>query len=106
MGMFDVYQPVPGLACPLCATRLRNWQGKEGPRLCLVFRQGVFDAIGTALDGWPVYRKSYGDPVRLPPEFHIYSHDCRRHGRIRARCASEEGTWKRTEIIPPDDVPV
>ncbi len=105
MGMFDVYQPVPGLVCLLCARRLRNWQGKEGPRLCLVFRQGQFDAIGTVLDGWPVYRKLYGGPVRLPPVFHIHSYDCRRHGRIRARCTSDEGTWTRTEVILPDDVP-
>ncbi len=76
--MFDVYQPIPGLACPICARRLRIWQGKEGPRLCLVFRQGVFDAIGTALDGWPVYQKLYGDPIRLRSVFHIYSYDCRR----------------------------
>lgn len=103
--MVDVYQPVPGLDCPLCATRLRTWQGKEGPRLCLVFRQGLFDAIGTALDGWPVYRKLYGDPVRLPPVFHIYSYDCRRHGRIRARCASQEGTWMPRRSFRPTTSP-
>jgi hypothetical protein len=103
MGMFDVYEPVPGLTCPSCATPLREWQGKEGPRLCLVFRQGVPDAIGTALDGPPEYRTLHGDAVHLPAAFRIYSHDCPRHCPIYALCGSEEGVWTQTEIIPPGD---
>ncbi len=103
MGMFDVYEPVPALTCPSCSTPLRDWHGKEGPRVCFVFRQGESDAIGTALDGPPEYRKPYGEPVRLPPAFRIYSHDCPRHRPIYALCGSEEGVWTRTEIIPPDD---
>lgn len=105
MGMFDVYEPVPELTCPSCAAPLREWQGKEGPRLCLVFRQGVLGELGTALDGWPEYRKAHGDPERLPAGFRIYSFDCRRHRPINARCTSEDGTWTRTEIIPPDAEP-
>ena len=85
-----------------CSVPLRDWQGREGPRLCLVFRQGQPDAVGTALDGPPVYRELHGDPVRLPPAFRIYSHDCPRHRPIYALCGSEEGVWTRTEIIPPD----
>ena len=102
-GMFDVYEPVPELTCPSCSTPLRDWHGKEGPRLCLVIRQGEPDAVGTALDGPPVYRELHGDPVRLPPAFRIYSHDCPRHRPIYALCGSEESVWTRTEIIPPDD---
>ena len=103
MGMFDVYEPEPELTCPSCSTLLRDWHGKEGPRLCLVFRQGEPDAVGTALDGPPEYRKLCGEPIRLPPAFRIYSHDCPRHRPIYALCGSEEGVWKRIEIIPPDD---
>ena len=102
MGTFDVYEPVPELTCPSCATPLREWQGKEGPRLCLVFRQGEPDAVGTALDGPPEYRALHGEPVRLPPAFRIYSHDCPRHRPIYVLCGSEDGVWTRTEIIPPD----
>lgn len=102
MGTFDVYEPEPELTCPSCSIPLRDWQGREGPRLCLVFRQGEPDAVGTALDGPPVYRELHGDPVRLPPAFRIYSHDCPRHRPIYALCGSEEGVWTRTEIIPPD----
>ena len=103
MGMFDVYEPVPELTCPSCSAPLRDWHGKEGPRVCFVFRQGESDAIGTALDGPPEYRTLHGDPVRLPAAFRIYSHDCPRHRPIYALCGSEEGVWTRTEIIPPDD---
>lgn len=39
MGMFDCYEPVPGLACPFCSTRLDGWQGKGGPCLMLTWRQ-------------------------------------------------------------------
>lgn len=105
MGMFDVYEPVPELICPSCSTPLGNWHGKEGPRLCLVFRQGEPDAVGTALDGPPECRALHGDPVRLPAEFRIYSYDCPIHRPVYARCTSEDGTWTRTEIIPPDADP-
>lgn len=102
MSMFDTYEPLPELTCPCCSASLRDWQGKDGPRLCLVFRQGVPGAVGTALDGWPEYRKLHGDRERLPAAFRIYSYDCPRHRPIYARCASEDGTWTRTEIISPD----
>ena len=105
MGMFDVYEPVPELTCPSCSAPLREWQGKEGPRLCLVFRQGVLGELGTALDGWPEYRTLNGDPERLPTAFRIYTYDCPNHRPIHARCTSEEGTWTRTEIIPPEAEP-
>jgi|GEM_PF-6540663 len=103
MGLFDVYEPEPELTCPACLIPLREWQGREGPRLCLVFRQCEPDAVGTALDGAPEYRRPNGDPFRLPPAFRIYSHDCPCHRPIYAFCGSEEGVWTRTEIIPPDD---
>lgn len=102
---FDVYEPVPELTCPSCSTPLRNWRGKEGQRLCMVFRQGEPEAVGTALDGRPEYRKRHGDPERLPAAFLIFSFDCQRHRPIYARCTSEDGTWTRTEIIPPDADP-
>ena len=105
MGMFDVYEPVPGRTCPTCSAPLREWQGKEGPRLGLVFRQGVLGEVGTALDGWPEYRPLRGDPERLPATFRISSYDCPNHRPIHARCTSEDGTWTRTEIIPPDAEP-
>ena len=50
-----------------------------------------------------MYRELHGDPVRLPPAFRIYSHDCPRHRPIYALCGSEEGAWTRTEIIAPND---
>jgi hypothetical protein len=103
MGIFDVYEPVPGLTCPRCVTPLREWQGKEGPRHGLVFRQGEPDAVGTALDGPPEYWKPHGEPIRLPTAFRICSHDCPRHRPIYALCGTEEGVWARTEVIPPDD---
>ena len=105
MGMFDVYEPVPGRTCPSCSAPLREWQGKEGPRLGLVFRQGVLGEVGRALDGWPEYRPLRGDPERLPAAFRISSYDCPNHRPIHAQCASEDGTWTRMEIIPPDAEP-
>lgn len=102
-GMSDVYEPVPELTCPSCATPLRNWHGKEGPRAGFVFRQGETDAVGTELDGLPEHRKPYGDPVRLPAVFRIFSRDCPRHRPIYALCGSEVGAWTRTEVLPADD---
>lgn len=101
-GMFDVYEPVPELICPSCLMPLKEWRGKEGPRLGLVFRQGATDAIGPALEGPPEHRTQHGDPARLPPVFRIYTHDCPRHRPVYALCRTEAGAWTRTEVIPPD----
>ena len=100
MGMYDVYEPVPSLACPVCSTPLEEWQGKQGPRSCLVFRQGSSDAIGTALDGEHDYRELYGPPLQLPPEFRIHSYDCLRHYPIYATCECVDGVWTGTTLMP------
>lgn len=102
---FDVYEPVPELTCPSCWTPLRNRRGNEGQRLGMAFRQSEPEAVGTALDGRPEYRTQHGDPERLPAALLIFSFDCQRHRPIYARCTSEDGTWTRTEVIPPDAGP-
>jgi hypothetical protein len=100
MSMFDFYEPVPALRCPVCSQPLTTWQGKQGPRICLVWRQGHADAVGDALDGEPIYRDLPGSPLRLPPEFRIHSYDCPRHHPIHANCECADGMWIRTTLPP------
>lgn len=100
MSMFDVYEPVPPLRCPVCSQPLTSWQGKQGPRICLVWRQGHADAVGDALDGEPIYRDLPGRPLRLPLEFRIYSYDCPQHYPIHANCECVDGVWTRTTLMP------
>jgi len=100
MSMFDFYEPVPALGCPVCSQPLSIWQGKQGPRICLVWRQGHADPVGDALDGEPVYRHLPGSPLHLPPEFRIHSYDCPRHYPIHATCECVDGVWTGTTLMP------
>ena len=100
MSMFDFYEPVPALWCPVCSQPLTTWQGKQGPRICLVWRQGHADAVGDALDGEPIHRDLPGSPLRLAPEFRIHSYDCPRHHPIHANCECVDGVWTRTTLMP------
>lgn len=81
MGMFDYYEPVPPLRCPVCATPLTEWQGKQGTNLLLVWRQGQAAAVGLRPDGIEMETLPLraDQPDRLPPEFTFYSTDCPRH---------------------------
>jgi hypothetical protein len=69
MGFFDTYIPQPLLQCPECHRELRDWQGKGGPCLLLMWTQGTRQPRATDLDV-DVAR------VALPDEFLIYSYDC------------------------------
>lgn len=100
MSMFDFYEPVPPLVCPVCSQPLTTWQGKQGPRISLIWRQGHADAVGDALDEDPIYRDLPGSELRLPPEFRIDSCDCLRHYPIHATCKCVNGVWTRTTLVP------
>src|SRR5688572_18632166 len=59
MGMFDIYKPSAETACPVCATPLQEWQGKDGPCALFIWAEGVSNPIEQAIDD---------EEVKLTPE--------------------------------------
>jgi len=62
MGMLDWYRPVPDLACPVCGTPLREWQGKEGPCGLFVWQQGEIAPIDQVVDEECRWARGVGTP--------------------------------------------
>jgi hypothetical protein len=96
MGMFDSYVPQPMLKCPVCGEDLRDWQGKDGPCLLLVWRQGVRRPRATDLE-------VDIDALSLPSEFLVRSHscDCFEYG-IEAVGRCVDGVWRETRFLTAD----
>jgi hypothetical protein len=91
--MFDWYLPANEWPCPECGAVLEGWQGKDGPRLGLVWKEGASAPVGTALDGLEFMRPPGRDlGGRLPDEFTVYAYDENRH-RVTLRCQSVAGVW-------------
>jgi hypothetical protein len=77
----------------VCHKELRDWQGKGGPCLGLVWAQGSRQPRATDLDVDIA-------ALALPDEFLIYSYDCAcfEHGvEAVGRCIA--GVWQTTEYL-------
>ena len=101
MSMFDWYQPATQLTCPQCGTKLREWQGKDGPCGLFVWREGVRHPADQLIDDEEVRLPTEElSRFTLPSSFEIYSHDCPNHRPIDAVCATEDGIWSSTQVQP------
>ena len=98
MGMFDYYQPDPGLACSVCGSPLTGWQGKGGPCALLVWRQGTAAPIDQAVPQETKGRPSVIDSLRLPDQFEIYTECCGGRFFATALCAAPDGVWSTTVL--------
>jgi hypothetical protein len=97
VGMFDTYQPLPVIPCVWCGHEVSTWQGKDGPNLLVVWRQGEPHPIDH-----PVDEECRLDPaslaeLALPPEFVIFGW-CDRGHRLSARCRAIDGVWQMTDL--------
>ncbi len=85
MGMFDSFKPSRPLTCPACGLALRRWQGKDGPCVLFVWREGVASPIDQELDEVDEVDEDIRALIpdrerqRLPKTFTIYSYECPRH---------------------------
>jgi len=98
MAMFDWYRPALPLRCPFDGHPLETWQGKDGPRLLLVWQEGVKHPADDRVDEEVRYSASDLEAFILPPTFAIYSYDCPVHRPILATCTAPDGIWCSTEI--------
>jgi hypothetical protein len=98
MGMFDWYEPQPGLACPVCGRALVEWQGKDGPCALLVWRQGAAEAVEQRVPEESRVAPERLKTWRLPEDFHIYSHACGCPYPVDATCRAQGGIWTETSV--------
>jgi hypothetical protein len=98
MGMFDWYEPVPDLPCPVCGGAVQ-WQGKDGPCALLLWRQGEACPIEQRVDEplSPDDLVSY----RLPSTFGLYG-ECSRLHPTEAVGETADGIWTSSRIVPVD----
>jgi len=95
--MFDWFEPVPAIDCPLCGERLDDWQGKDAVNLLLVWRQGVAAAVDWRVPPEVQVPQTFKDR-RLPARFAISKIDSKDH-RIKAAGLAPDGVWSATELI-------
>ena len=105
MGMYDEFLPVPPIECPKCGTEYRGIQGKYGPCLLLLWKQGVAAPVGELADPEWV-NPDVMATLRLPEEFFANIWHCRGCGfwdpTILAylRGTAPNGVWTTTEYSP------
>lgn len=94
MGMFDRYEPRPGLCCPTCGLSLSEWEGKSGPCWLYQWVQGR---------AAPANRSDDDDSasLRLPDDFEIYCWCESCSNWIDALGSCEGGVWTRVDLICP-----
>lgn len=98
VGMFDYYVPAGALQCLIDHHPLVSWQGKDGPRLLLLWREGGATPSHEMISEGSRLSEAALQGIRLPPTFTIYSFDCSTHHPLVATCATVEGVWSTTEI--------
>ena len=106
MGMFDHYEPDPAVVCPYCGTELGDWQGKDGPCLLLVWRQGLAAPLGQAMDEESQLPNSGLQQFRLPVEFWFRFGDAKcRFCPVHVVGHTQNQIWATTTVIVPSDAP-
>ena len=110
MGFFDYYYPKAPILCPRCGRELSSeWQGKNG--LCDLdhWNQGKIHPTGT---NWPEECLNCTTAEYLESKIHpdgrfiIYA-DCETcKDFIHAEITVQEGLWKSTRLLTPEDIDV
>jgi hypothetical protein len=98
MGMYDEYEPVPQPRCPWCEAGFStHWQGKDGPNLLLVWRQGERHPVDQSIDeDARMERERYAEFV-LPEEFTILG-ECDNGHFVTARGRCVGGVWRELNL--------
>jgi hypothetical protein len=97
MGMYDEYEPVPQPRCPWCEAGFStHWQGKDGPNLLLVWRQGERHPVDQSIDeDARMERERYAEFV-LPEQFTILG-ECDNGHFVTARGRCVGGVWRELD---------
>ena len=86
-SLYDEYEPLPALSCPLDGCVLDGWEGSDGPGMHLRWRQGQRLATNAA-----------GERPFLLPERFFFVTECHDH-RVEAEgMLTEGGTWAMSRL--------
>ena len=99
MGLYDCYIPDPPIDCPLCGTKLVEWQGKDSLCFLLRWKQNIKGPIRSESREGALPPRPEEDEYLLPDQFEIYSYDCPIHQPITAWGKAPEGIWLTTEVL-------
>lgn len=102
MGMFDDYEPVPPIACPVDGRILEDWQGKDGPNMLNHYRQG--EPIEDPDDDFPLHGRFeiHAGCLELDPDGRIYTGDGKRYRlahSVDAYGVRSGGIWAETHLV-------
>ena len=98
VGMFDNYEPLPPIACPVCGSPSVGWQGKDGPCALFLWRQGEPHAVDQPIDGDAGIERSRFADFSLPPEFAMLGR-CANGHQYQAAGRAPEGVWTESELL-------
>ena len=104
MSLFDYYEPEPAQSCPVCGSRLVEWQGKDAECAMLVWRQGCHHPVGQKVDSDIAIADLESLNNSLPSRFLIYSFDCKCPFPVTAECTTEHEVWNNCQVITADNV--
>ena len=91
--MFDWFEPVPPVPCPFCGFAVEGWQGKDGPCVLLVWRQGAASPVDQRVDADASLDIAERDRLRLPVTFTITGTCPNDGGTVGARGQCRDGVW-------------
>ncbi len=94
--MFDWYEPDGLNRCPSCGAPVKNWQGKDGRCILLVFRQGHRNPVEHRVD--EDARSPLPIDERLPPVFGFYGACANAHWLDATGYCDESALWVRSEL--------
>lgn len=95
--MFDWYEPVPSLACPVCQSLLTEWQGKDAANVLYVWRQNEASPVDWRVDD-EVQMPDARAAARLPATFSIAAWDDAGHETV-AEGSARDGIWTTTRVL-------
>lgn len=101
MGMFDWYVPERPITCPKCGDALDGWQGKDGPRLLLEWKQGRRSPADQIIDEERAMPPADWEGLVLPEQFEFYTHCDSCFTRVNAVGLCEKQVWTRFWIVKP-----
>jgi len=106
MGMFDWFEPEGTFTCPTCGADVVGWttedgaawQGKDGPCVLFVWRQGRKHPVRHAVDADVRIADLSGEV--LPGEFRLYAQCPKDHWVDAVGRCDPSGTWHETRLVP------
>jgi hypothetical protein len=98
MSAFDVYEPVPPLACPVCSAAIARLEGYDGPQQVLLWRQGHAAPLAQLAPKGDRLPDEKVAEFRLPALFTLVG-KCPNGHAVEAEGSCDERGWTDTVVV-------